>query len=82
MEVNTRIQVEHRVSELCYALRFANPDDPNDYFEVHSLVEAMALIAKHKARLPKPDARPARGRGDRGAPERDRPRALARTRAA
>ena len=29
MEVNTRIQVEHRVSELCYALRFANPDDPD-----------------------------------------------------
>ena len=27
MEVNTRIQVEHRVSELCYALRFANPAD-------------------------------------------------------
>jgi acetyl/propionyl-CoA carboxylase alpha subunit len=54
MEVNTRIQVEHRVSELCYALRFANPDDGKDYFDVHSLVEAMALIAKHKQRLPKP----------------------------
>jgi acetyl/propionyl-CoA carboxylase alpha subunit len=54
MEVNTRIQVEHRVSELCYALRFANPDDPADCFEVHSLVEAMALIARHKGRLPKP----------------------------
>jgi acetyl/propionyl-CoA carboxylase alpha subunit len=54
MEVNTRIQVEHRVSELCYALRFTNPDDPADAFDVHSLVEAMALIAKHKARLPKP----------------------------
>ncbi len=54
MEVNTRIQVEHRVSELCYALRFTNPDEPNDHFEVHSLVECMALIAKHKHRLPKP----------------------------
>ena len=54
MEVNTRIQVEHRVSELCYALRFANPDAPDDVFEVHSLVEAMALIARHGARLPKP----------------------------
>lgn len=54
MEVNTRIQVEHRVSELCYALRFANPDDASDAFEVHSLVEAMALIARHKGRLPKP----------------------------
>jgi biotin carboxyl carrier protein len=54
MEVNTRIQVEHRVSELCYALRFANPQDPGDFFDVHSLVEAMALIAKHKTKLPKP----------------------------
>jgi len=54
MEVNTRIQVEHRVSELCYALRFQNPENPDDAFEVHSLVEAMALIAKHKRRLPKP----------------------------
>jgi pyruvate carboxylase len=55
MEVNTRIQVEHRVSELCYALRFTNPKDPNEHFDVESLVEAMALIAKHKARLPKPE---------------------------
>src|SRR6185295_720141 len=55
MEVNTRIQVEHRVSELCYALRFTNPDDPKEYFDVESLVEAMALIARHKARLPKPE---------------------------
>src|SRR5262249_16962701 len=34
MEVNTRIQVEHRVSELCYGLRFTNPDDEGDSFEV------------------------------------------------
>jgi acetyl/propionyl-CoA carboxylase alpha subunit len=54
MEVNTRIQVEHRVSELCYALRFSDPDDPAAAFEVHSLIEAMALIAKHGARLPRP----------------------------
>jgi len=54
MEVNTRIQVEHRVSELCYALVFTNPDNANESFEVHSLVEAMALIAKHKSRLPRP----------------------------
>jgi acetyl/propionyl-CoA carboxylase alpha subunit len=54
MEVNTRIQVEHRVSELCYALRFTNPADGGDHFEVHSLVECMALIARHKRRLPKP----------------------------
>jgi acetyl/propionyl-CoA carboxylase alpha subunit len=55
MEVNTRIQVEHRVSELCYALRFRNPDDAEDFFDVHSLVEAMALIARHKGRLPRPE---------------------------
>jgi acetyl/propionyl-CoA carboxylase alpha subunit len=54
MEVNTRIQVEHRVSELCYALRFANPDDPADFFDVPSLIEAMALVARHKQRLPRP----------------------------
>jgi acetyl/propionyl-CoA carboxylase alpha subunit len=54
MEVNTRIQVEHRVSELCYALRFTNPDNPGDHFDVYSLVEAMALIAKHRSRLPRP----------------------------
>ncbi|HET7753499.1 MAG TPA: biotin/lipoyl-containing protein [Anaeromyxobacteraceae bacterium] len=54
MEVNTRIQVEHRVTELCYSLRFTNPDDPKDSFIVESLVEAMALLARHKERLPKP----------------------------
>jgi len=54
MEVNTRIQVEHRVTELCYSLQFTNPADPNDSFVVESLVEAMALLARHKARLPKP----------------------------
>ena len=54
MEVNTRIQVEHRVSELCYALRFTNPEDPADFFDVHSLVECMVLIARHTTRLPKP----------------------------
>jgi acetyl/propionyl-CoA carboxylase alpha subunit len=55
MEVNTRIQVEHRVSELCYALRFCNPSDVQDSFDVHSIVEAMALLAKHKSRLPRPE---------------------------
>jgi acetyl/propionyl-CoA carboxylase alpha subunit len=58
MEVNTRIQVEHRVSELCYSLKFTNPKDKNDFFIVESLVEAMALLVKHKKRLPKPERIP------------------------
>lgn len=55
MEVNTRIQVEHRVTELCYSLKFTNPEDPQDFFIVESLVEAMALLAQHKRRLPRPE---------------------------
>ncbi len=54
MEMNTRIQVEHRISELCYGLRFENPDDPTDVFIVNSLVEVMVIIARHKRKLPKP----------------------------
>ncbi|AJE04480.1 ATP-binding protein [Geobacter pickeringii] len=63
MEVNTRIQVEHRVSELCYALKFTNPKNKSDYFVVESLVEAMALLARHKKRLPKPERIPRFGAG-------------------
>jgi acetyl/propionyl-CoA carboxylase alpha subunit len=54
MEMNTRIQVEHRVSELCYAMRFVNPEDTSDAFVVESLVEAMVLLAAHGPALPKP----------------------------
>ena len=58
MEMNTRIQVEHRVSELCYTLKFVNPDDPNDFLLVDSLVEAMTLLARHGKKLPKPERIP------------------------
>ena len=54
MEMNTRIQVEHRVTELCYKLQFSNPENANESFEVESLVEAMVLLARHKKVLPKP----------------------------
>ena len=54
MEMNTRIQVEHRVTELCYKLRFSNPDNADEYFDVNSLVEMMVLLARHGDQLPKP----------------------------
>lgn len=54
MEMNTRIQVEHRVTELCYELEFVNPDNASESFVVSSLVELMVLLAKHGKRLPKP----------------------------
>ncbi len=55
MEMNTRIQVEHGVTELAYRLRFANPADPADCFHVDQLIEAMALLALHGERLPAPE---------------------------
>ncbi len=55
MEVNTRIQVEHRVTELVYNLKFTNPKNKKEFFIVESLVEAMALLARHKKRLPRPE---------------------------
>ena len=55
MEMNTRIQVEHRVTELCYSLKFTNPDDERDFFIVQSLVEAMVLLAAHASALPRPE---------------------------
>ncbi len=54
MEMNTRIQVEHRVTELCYSLKFSNPDNADEYFVVESLVEAMVLLAVHGEKLPRP----------------------------
>ena len=55
MEMNTRIQVEHRVTELCYALKFINPENAAEFFIVESLVEAMVLLAAHGPMLPKPE---------------------------
>ena len=55
MEMNTRIQVEHRVSELCYALKFSNPENGGESFTVNSLVEAMVLLAAHGPKLPPPE---------------------------
>ena len=63
MEVNTRIQVEHRVTELVYKLKFTNPKNKKDSFIVESLVEAMALLARHKERLPRPERLPRFGAG-------------------
>tara|TARA_R110002124_G_scaffold44718_2_gene135973 strand:+ start:5426 stop:8242 length:2817 start_codon:yes stop_codon:yes gene_type:complete len=55
MEMNTRIQVEHRVTELCYALKFTNPKNADESFVVESLVEAMVLLAAHGEKLPRPE---------------------------
>ena len=55
MEMNTRIQVEHVVTELAYRLRFTNPDDAGECFYVEELIEAMCLLAVHGSRLPKPE---------------------------
>lgn len=58
MEMNTRIQVEHRVTELCYKLQFSNPENPAETLIVESLVETMVLLARHGKRLPKPQRLP------------------------
>ncbi len=58
MEMNTRIQVEHGVSELVYRLKFSNPDDPDEFFYVERLIEAMALVELHGDRLPRPERVP------------------------
>lgn len=58
MEMNTRIQVEHGVTELAYRLRFTNPDDPDECFYVERLIEAMVLVGLHGDRLPRPERTP------------------------
>jgi len=63
MEVNTRIQVEHRVTEMVYSLRFRNPHVPERTIEVESLVEAMLWLAVHGKELPRPERVPRHGSG-------------------
>ena len=55
MEVNTRVQVEHRVTEMAYKLKFTNPNNPDDYFFVNSIIGAMLLINCFGKALPKPE---------------------------
>jgi len=54
MEMNTRIQVEHGVTELAYRLKFTNPADAGEYFYVERLIEVMVLMELHGKHLPKP----------------------------
>lgn len=63
MEVNTRIQVEHRVTEMVYCLRFSDPERPGESFIVDSLVEAMLWMAVHGPSLPRPERIPRHGSG-------------------
>ena len=58
MEVNTRIQVEHRVTEMVYKLEFNNPDNPEDKFTAESLVATMLLLNCYGKQLPCPQRQP------------------------
>jgi acetyl/propionyl-CoA carboxylase alpha subunit len=54
MEMNTRIQVEHRVTEMVYRLKFTNPEG-RDVFYIDSLIEAMLLLSEHGPALSRPE---------------------------
>ncbi len=58
MEMNTRIQVEHGVTELAYRLQFTNPDALSECFVVERLIEVMVLLELHGDRLPRPTRLP------------------------
>jgi len=54
MELNARLQVEHRVTEQCYTVCFSNPDNASENFQVQSLIELMVLLAFYGPLLPEP----------------------------
>jgi acetyl/propionyl-CoA carboxylase alpha subunit len=58
MEMNTRIQVEHRVTEMVYHLKFTNPEHAADVFHLDSLIEAMVLLSLYGESLPRPERIP------------------------
>jgi len=53
MEMNTRLQVEHRVTELIYDVAFTT-DETDAPLVVTSLIHLMCLLALHGPDLPKP----------------------------
>ena len=46
------------MSEMAYRLRFCNPEDQEEFFEIDSLVQAMTLIAVYGKKLPCPQKIP------------------------
>ena len=44
MEVNTRIQVEHRVTELCYSLKFTNPKAKKGFLPIDDRAQFEVVV--------------------------------------